>query len=137
VREALRNNFRIIVGIAVIAAFTGCSRRTVDDAEHADYRVRAIEEFERLTSSKDYVYLHYIAAESGKRAAALRSIDRQLQGESAASLQRIETAFHDSISQDIISGELFPLEPGHALEVSRDIIPGSEGAHIEVARSRR
>ena len=102
---------RIIVAIAVIAASTGCSRRVVDDAEHADYRVRAIEEFERLTSSKDYVYLHYIAAESGKRAAGLRSIDRQLQGEPAASLQRIETAFHDSISPDIISGELFPLEP--------------------------
>ena len=64
---------RIIVAIAVIAASTGCSRRVVDDAEHADYRVRAIEEFERLTSSKDYVYLHYIAAESGKRAAGLRS----------------------------------------------------------------
>jgi hypothetical protein len=107
---------RIVISIAIVAASIGCSRRAVDEEEHADYRVRAIDEFERLTSSKDYIYLQYIAAESGKRVAALRSIDRQLQGQPAASLQRIETAFHDSISQDIISGELFPLEPGTRLK---------------------
>ena len=106
---------RIVAAITVVA-FTACSRKSVDDAEHADYRVRAIDEFERLTSSKDYVYLQYIASESGKRAAVIRAVDRQIQGQPAASLQRIESAFHDSISLDIISGELFPLEPGTRLK---------------------
>jgi hypothetical protein len=100
----------------VVTASVACHRRTVNDVEHPDYRVRAIDEFQRLTSTKDYVYSQYLANDYGKRAAAIRSIDRQLQGQPAASLERIETAFHDSISPDIISGELFPLEPGTRLK---------------------
>jgi hypothetical protein len=105
------------LAVAIIATmFSSCHRRSAEGAEHADYRVRAIDEFERLTATKDYIYSQYLANEYGKRAAAIRSIDRQIQRQPAASLDRIETAFHDSISPDIISGELFPLEPGTRLK---------------------
>ena len=115
----------LVIG-GLVTTSGACQRRASSDADHADYRVRAIDEYQRLTSTKDYVYHQYLANDYGKRAAAIRSIDRQLQGQPAASLERIETAFHDSLSQDIISGELFPLEPGTRLKYVETSAPDSK-----------
>jgi hypothetical protein len=113
---------RIITAISVIAVISACDRRAdhssraLDETEHADYRVRAMDELERLTASEDYVYLYFCAQMSGKRAAIIRSVDRQIQEQPAASFERIDTALRDSISQDLQSGALFPLEPGTRLK---------------------